>query len=129
MNKERIILSNFCKSIIAHFKELSIESNVIVSASEIEWEKASLAGIRMAVVDFVEWVSGLSEEHISSFDNKLQSAGLPTVTAMKNKNYRETIKILNRGFIKTDNDFYLLKSFITNGDSKDLTSEQLKNAE
>jgi hypothetical protein len=129
-NVERLRLVGFCKTTIDYILSLSPNSDDMKKIiSEIDWNKIKLVEARMMANDMIEWGSTLSKDQISVLDSILQTSGSPTFTVMKYRNYRKFLKILSRGFIKSESEFYLIQNFLSDADSKDFSEEELTQAE
>jgi hypothetical protein len=130
-NKERLLLIGFCKITMEHILGLIpvSEKKLYSKINFDDWNKGPLEGIRMAANDMVEWGSYLSKDQIDELDNKLEESGFPTLTAMKHRNYQQVLKILSRGVINSDKEYYLLNSYLTDVDCKELSTEEISNAE
>jgi hypothetical protein len=129
-NVERLRLVGFCKTTIDYILSLSPNSDDMKKIiSEIDWNKIKLVEARMMANDMIEWGSTLSKDQISVLDSILQTSGFPTFTVMKYRNYRKFLKILSRGFIKSESEFYLIQNFLSDADSKDFSEEELTQAE
>jgi len=130
-DKERLLLIGFCKTTMEYILRLvpPSEKPLIPNINFDEWSKAPLEGIRMAVNDMIEWGTDLSKDQTSELDSKLKESGFPTFTAMKNRNYRQVMKILSRGTIKSDTEYYLLNSYLTDVNCEELSTKEISSAE
>jgi hypothetical protein len=69
-------------------------------------QRAAHSGIRMALRDLLEISRELSAEQVREVDDRMLSAGLPTLTARRE---RESVpKSLKRGTIRSENEFRVL---------------------
>jgi hypothetical protein len=87
-------------------------------------ERAPLGGIRMAASDMVEWCCDLKGDQLVRLDSKLSSAGLPTLSAMRNAAYRKVVAVLGRGRVRTESEWHLLNSFVGDIADRKLSAEE-----
>ena len=97
--------------------------------ADIRWEGASLAGLRMAAGDFVEWWVDVSGEQLIVLDTVLASAGAPTLTAMRLAEYRTALAVLGRGGIRTEREWRLLNGLLSDTAGRTLTTAEREHAE
>lgn len=97
--KDRLV--NFCGVVIKYISLISDDSEIFNDLMvKIDWQKAPMQAVYMAVNDMVEWSLAFSKAQIAEIDLFLKKENLPTLTSMKCKNYRKVRKILCRGKIK-----------------------------
>ena len=89
----------------------------------------SLSGLRQASRDMVEMCQDLADDQVAALDARLASKGLPTLTHMRDRRYRSMLAILSRGRIKSDEEFRLLNSFVSDVDSPHLSEANRTRAE
>lgn len=77
----------------------------------------SITGFRQAVNDAVEFHEDLSPTQIRELDLLLSEKGLPTLSAMSEKKFRSLLTILGRGQIRSESEYYIVKSYIVDDDS------------
>lgn len=69
----------------------------------------ALEGLRQAVNDIVEALSTCPREEISRMDGALRAAGLLTIAEVRLRHSRKLQRIVSRGHIRTDTEYYLIK--------------------
>ena len=86
-------------------------------------ERAPLAGIRMAAGDMVEWCRDLKGESLARLEAELSSAGLPTLSAMRDATYRKVVAVLGRSRVRTETEWHLLNRLVEGTADRLLTAE------
>jgi hypothetical protein len=71
----------------------------------------SVAGLREASRDMIEWCQDLRTEEVGTLDRRLLRAGLPTLTVMRDRRYRALIRVLSQGRIGSEAEYRLLCSY------------------
>jgi hypothetical protein len=69
----------------------------------------ALEGLRQAANDVVESLDHASLEWTSRIDAELRAAGIMTVTELRHSYSRSFAKILKRGSIRSETEYYLVK--------------------
>ncbi len=77
----------------------------------------SITGFRQAVTDAVEFHEDLKPSQIRELDLLLSEQGLPTLSAMSEKKFRSLLTILGRGQIRSESEYYIVKSYVVDVDS------------
>ena len=95
------------------------------SASRDDWLTHPISGIRQAANDLVEMSQHLAGKDLAKLDKKLEELNLPSLSSMREKGYRELLKILSRNKIRNEDEWYLVKSYL---DSEMLNEQQLSKA-
>jgi hypothetical protein len=70
----------------------------------------SLSSVRQVANDAIEISSQMRKSDQTKLDEKLLSLGLPSLHSLQNKSFREFMKILNRGSIKKEQEYRLVRS-------------------
>jgi hypothetical protein len=91
-----------------------------------------LTGIRMAVHDDLEWTRGLEPDEVKALDARLTAQGCETLTSARSRVWQTIPKILKRGRIRNEEEFYLLieqlndvdSDTVLNGDAERLSGER-----
>lgn len=83
----------------------------------------SIRGIREAARDMVEMCEDLAADRVSVLDARLTRDGLPTLTQMRDRRYRELLTILSRGHIKSDDESRLVNWFVADLQSPRLSDD------
>ena len=86
-------------------------------------DKAPIQGVRIAAQDAAQLYEDLSSNKTAELDALLSSKGLPTLTQMHNKSYRQFLSVLSKQVIKSDKEFRLLNAFVSE-QSSTLVSQQ-----
>ena len=126
---ERERLTRFCILVIRFIFREQPESKTLQEFERIEWNRSSLAGIRMAARDAVEWSKDLAGEQLAKLDAELASQGLPTLTAMRNVNYRKALAVLERGAVRNDEEWHMLNGLVADTSDLTLTSVEREQAD
>ena len=77
-----------------------------LTAIEARWPAKARAGLEMAINDTIEEADAWSEEKIRQLDSSLDEQHLPTFTAMRQRFSRDISRILRRGSINNDVEYY-----------------------
>ena len=96
---------------------LDIRAEAERIAKEYGRSKA-LEGARQAVNDVIEDIGNLKPEGVEIFDDALRSAGIRTFSELRRAYGRAYKKILRRGSIRTETEYYLVNGLVV-----DLASE------
>ena len=116
MKTEKEILAEF---IMLVFK--TSESSAFDYFSKESLMKGSLTSVRLAVNDAIEISSHMRKTEQAVLDANLLSIGLPSLSSIQNKTFREFMKIANRGSIKKELEYRLVRSL---SETEVLNSEQ-----
>lgn len=86
-------------------------------AEGIERQSRSQAkrGLVMAIGDFAEMSTEWSPERVADADKRFMASGAPTLTMVRAKYSRTYKKILKRGFLKSLEEYYLIKGILDGG--------------
>lgn len=71
-----------------------------------------LEGLRQAVNDVIEELSDLTPDSIKLVDEALRASGLRTLSELRREYGATYRKILRRGSIKTETEYYLVNGFV-----------------
>ena len=86
---------------------LSLLEEGRVAAERLGASKAR-AGLRMAIQDMLETSRVLTPAQVRDLDGRLSSAGLPTLTAMRERVWQTLAKVIARGRCRTEAEYYLV---------------------
>jgi len=111
LKTEKEILTDFCILIIS-------ECGLSMSEDKSSWQKCPISGIRQAANDMLEMTRDLNHEQLKVLDAKLEALELPTVTKMRQKNYKKTLQILSREKVKNEAEWRILRSEVECGSYK-----------
>lgn len=85
-------------------------------------EKTSMSnarkGLEMAINDCVEKSGDWSAERVAAADAELQSQGLISLTEVRQSFSKKYLRVLKRGSIQSEQEFYLIKSIVDGGSLK-----------
>jgi hypothetical protein len=90
---------------------------------------AGISGVRMAAADMVEWCQDIEGEALANLDATLNAAQLPTLTAMRDAQYREAVSILARDAVRTEADWHVLNRLVVNVADSPLSPSERDRAE
>lgn len=85
--------------------------------SRIDMARTPIGGIREAARDMVEWCQDLRPTEVPVLDQELLQLGLPTFTLLRQRRYRELLKVLDRGCVKTESEYRLLEGYLSDTES------------
>ena len=72
--------------------------------------KGSLSSVRLAANDALELSALMRQDQQNKLILKMKESGLPSLTTMHNKAFRDFLKIANRGIIKKEQEYRLVRS-------------------
>jgi len=108
-------LRGFSLAVLAHLGMPSSEESL-----EPIRATTSLRGLREAARDMVEMCEDLAADQVAALDARLERDGLPTLSRMRDRRYWSLLAVLSRGRIRSDDEFRLLNSFVSDVDSPHL---------
>lgn len=118
--KEYLELKAFLEFFILHHLTMSNTltdanhpSNVFKDMNEKKITKRAFDGLKQAVNDCVEMTRNLKQEEINAIDSKFKAAGVLTLTTVRGRYSRELKKILRRGSIKSDDEYFLVRGLLS----------------
>src|SRR5215471_10471732 len=91
---------------------------------EQQYPGKARAGLKMAIHDLLEMTQDFPQSLVAAIDAKLRARGLMTLTDMRAREWRIIPKVLSRGRIKTDVEYYLLMHRLNDVSTSGLTEEQ-----
>lgn len=113
MSSEKEKLKGFCIELLRFIDQTEPEEisfiNDMIKIAEIINTKADISSL---VSDLLEMSEDFKGARLESLNEILRLKDLPTLTFMRAKKSSLVLSILNRGAIKTDDEFRLLNSFI-----------------
>ena len=113
MSSEKEQLKGFCVELLAFINETEPEEiSFIIDMIKIAKVINSKADINSMVSDLLEMSQDFKGAKLASLNQILSSKKLPTLTFMRSKQSRLVLSILNRGVIKTDDEFRLLNCYL-----------------
>jgi hypothetical protein len=116
-------LVGFVKTVLAFQSDRSSRVGASpLGFDQIRWKEAPLAGLRMAAADMVEWCQDVGGEDLVRLDTQLKTAQIPTLTAMRDRNYRRALQILARNAIRNEHEWHVLNGFVANVEDRVLSS-------
>ena len=92
-------------------------------------EGRSVTGFRQAVNDVIEMQEDLEPWQIHEIDKRLSEIGLPTLSAMSEKKFRTLLSIIGRGRIRSDSEYYIVNSYISDADQSKISPSEKQRAE
>ncbi len=81
-------------------------------------------GLKMALHDLLEMIRDFPQPVVDAVNAELRQRGLITLTDMRAREWRTIPKVLSRGRIKTDVEYYLLIERLNDVSTSGLTGEQ-----
>jgi hypothetical protein len=70
------------------------------------------SGLGMAIGDVVEMASDWSTSDVAACDDELSQAGLPTLSAMRVRFSKLLRRVVRRGHIKSEDEFYAVRNAV-----------------
>ena len=70
------------------------------------------SGLGMAIGDIVELTSNWSASDVTACDHELSQSGLPTLSEVRTRFSKLVQRVVRRGHIKSDDEFYALRSAV-----------------
>lgn len=70
------------------------------------------SGLGMAIGDIVEFTSSWSASEVTACDHELSQLGLPTLSEVRASFSKLVQRVVRRGQIKTDDEFYALRNAV-----------------
>lgn len=109
----RIYVECIAPHIFSHGSGNSPSITDALEAIIIKFGKSkALVGLRQAVNDTIEATSHYSQKQISELDTLLSEKGAPTLSQMRHCYSASYKKILKRGVIKSDTEYYLVNGIL-----------------
>jgi hypothetical protein len=81
-----------------------------LEAIEARWPAKARDGLTMAIGDTIEQTDGWSPERVAATDEILASDGLPTLSEMRVRFSTVIKRVVNRGSIKNDIEYYAVRN-------------------
>ena len=97
------------------FEENGMEK-LLQRESKDDWLSSPIKGVRQAANDMVEMTQDIKDKELEIIDIKLNYLGLPTLTILRQEEYKRLIKILSKGKLKNEDEWRVLRSFTENDD-------------
>jgi len=101
------------KEILAEFTALVFENGQPSTMDMFGREnllKGSLTSVRLAANDALELSALMRQDEQNKLNLKMKESGLPSLTTMHNKAFRDFVKIATRGIIKKEQEYRLVRS-------------------
>ncbi|WP_338770361.1 hypothetical protein [Massilia sp. METH4] len=108
---DRRVLAWFCDEIFhERFAKLSPQSHPMHVLESIEASSPAAArkALRMTLADFTEQSYDWPPDFVRLVDERLRGAGLPTLSELRYRLGKRMRKVLKRGVIDTEDDYYML---------------------
>jgi hypothetical protein len=96
--------------------------------ARLEQAPSSLAGLRAAASDMVEWCRDLTPEQVGRLDSRLGASTLPTLSRMRSREYRRLLTVLARARIQTESEYRLLEGFVSDSVAPTLSDAERSQA-
>jgi hypothetical protein len=81
-----------------------------LEAIEARWPAKARDGLAMAIGDTIEQTDGWSPERVAATDEILARDGLPTLSEMRVRFSKVVKRVVNRGSIKNDIEYYAVRN-------------------
>ena len=108
-------LDSFLRFYLVAFKDVDI---ALIEKTSLEIEEKfgrskALVGLRQAVNDIIEEFTHADEEVIRALNRALSAEGLVTFSELRRRYSAQYKRILKRGNIKNDTEFYIVSSIVS----------------
>jgi hypothetical protein len=90
---------------------------------EAKGRKIARIGMRMALQDVLEMTRGLTPDSVKAVDEAFDAGGLPTLSGMRRRVWKTIPKVLKRGRIRNEAEYYLLIERLNDVDDSGLSGE------
>jgi hypothetical protein len=84
----------------------------------------ALVGLRQAANDTIEATSNLPPEQVAQLDNSLRAQGVLTLSEVRHRYSTAYRRILRRGSIKTETEYYLVNGIVVHNTSSLTNAER-----
>ena len=123
MDKELNRLKEFCVEVLEYInqterEEIPFMKDMIKVVSSFK----SKRDINSTVSEVIEMSQDYTGEKLDLLNETLEAKSLPSLTFMRSKESRLVLSIIQRGAIKTDDEFRLLSSFLNETSTKKTSS-------
>jgi hypothetical protein len=130
LSEERRRLVGFVRRVVAFRRECSSQPGASwVDFERIPWEQTPLSSLRMAAADIVEWCQDVAGGELARLDSQLKAAAFPTLTAMRNGQYRQALGILARDTVRNEAEWHVLNRLVVDMADSSLSSLERDHAE
>ena len=126
-SSEKSRLRDFALAVFEHLvtQDGSSESDFASEHREVLRSPGwTLAQARMAASDIIEMAQDIRGDWLSNLDAALEASGLPTLSAMRNTQYRKLLRILTTGKIGSESEHRLVIAALANLDSGELSNSE-----
>lgn len=122
-------LKRFLDFFSNHFfglKNDTSENKLIAELTKMEKTAPARAavGLAMMINDCIEMASGWSLEKILGIDAELKNSGIITLSELRRQYSRQYAKVVKRGRINNEEEYFLLKGVLEGGALEMTTSEK-----
>jgi hypothetical protein len=94
----------------------------VLEALEKKSPRKAFAGLRQAINDCVEMSFNFSRAEVERLDSELSDRGIVTLSELRRRYSKDYAKIVKRGRIANDSEFYLVQNVLN--DRTEKTSEE-----
>jgi hypothetical protein len=88
-------------------------------------KKTARSGLRQAVNDFVEMSFRFESTEVKRLDSDLRSRGIVTLSEIRRRYSKGYAKIVNRGTIKNETEYYLIRNVLDDPTEKTAEEQEL----
>ncbi len=110
---------------------LTEDTSPIRALNELERRGKSIAlkSLRIGINDLLTWSRDMPRETVLKANAYLKEHGAISLSEMQRKVWKRIPRILRRGRIQNEEEYYLLVEIVNDVDSDDLTEDERKEAE
>jgi hypothetical protein len=80
-------------------------------------QTAPLRGLRTAANDMIERSIDLPDADVAVLDERLRLLGAPTLSAMRDRRYRDLLRIIASNRIRSEEEWHLVNGFVSDGEN------------
>ena len=129
MKTEKEILREVSIEILKTVEKLSIsESKMIQDMVGIVQNTTKITELRTVFADMLEWSFGFDRKDFDELNQKLNRMNLPTLTKLRDKNYKIFLKILRNGKIINESEYKLVDTYLSNPDTINISEIEREKA-
>ena len=101
---------------------LTPESHPIacLDAIAVKYPARARQGLEMAINDTIELTQSWPQKRVQEIDDSLQANGLPTLSEIRARFSKEIRRVLKRGQINSDVEYYAVRNAVEMSDSEEL---------
>ena len=117
-------LEYYCTNIFNISRDDEVHpSNVMVELMERSGKSKAFEGLKQAINDTIEHSLDLDSKSVKKLDTALSSSGIVTLSELRNRYSAKYKKVIKRGSIKNETEYYLINGVLCD-QSSDIPNEE-----